>query len=223
VLVDQLNGCFSLVPSASGEAWTQQQLRYSFEAARYKRDGFVRNNNLNWTRELDNYLVNRNNTKHSRTKHTPKEIWNNTRVPLAGQAPADTGDDVLDMNQIQHKVKERTVEQAKKTLDKHKDQTFIIGDKVRVSIARLDSHQREIIKKGDGKYLPVLWSPRIFTIASVHKPKVNTLQKPRYKLKQSEHNKLNILFWGSELQKAGDNKEDSNVDYKKLNGLNRNR
>ena len=46
------------------------------------REGFIRNNNLNWVDSLNQYIENRNNSKHSTTKYTPNQIWKEGREPL---------------------------------------------------------------------------------------------------------------------------------------------
>ena len=39
------------------------------------REGFVRNNSFNWLDNLDDYINNRNESRHSTTKYTPNQIW----------------------------------------------------------------------------------------------------------------------------------------------------
>ena len=46
------------------------------------REGFLRNNNLNWIDNLDTYVLNRNSSKHSTTKYAPNDIWDAGREPL---------------------------------------------------------------------------------------------------------------------------------------------
>jgi hypothetical protein len=46
------------------------------------REGFVRNNNLNWVNHLSDYLYNRNHSKHGTTKYKPVELWRQGREKL---------------------------------------------------------------------------------------------------------------------------------------------
>ena len=39
------------------------------------REGFIRHNNFNWIDNLDIYIENRNESRHSTTKYTPNQIW----------------------------------------------------------------------------------------------------------------------------------------------------
>jgi hypothetical protein len=181
------------------------------------REGFVRTNTLNWTRHLNDYLYNRNHTKHTATKYTPAEVWTATREPIVkgGRVlPATLGDKPLTQNQKQNNVKKRTITRARKELDRYEDEKFVIGDKVRIKLAAIDTKVRKEIKAGNEKLLPIKYTPDVFDVVKVFNPKANTLQKPQYETTHSRKR-----FWGSELRKVDSDAVDVNVNYKKLNGL----
>ena len=67
------------------------------------REGFIRNNNFNWIDNLDVYIKNRNESRHSTTKYTPNQIWTEglqdiDKVSKARKIEIEEGDDILNDN-----------------------------------------------------------------------------------------------------------------------------
>jgi transposase InsO family protein len=181
------------------------------------REGFVRNNNLNWTRELPNYLEARNTTKHTRIKFTPAQVWTATREPLATRRNIPSyGNDILTQKQIQQRVKQRTVSNAKKTLEKYNDEKFTVGDRVRIKLAAIDTRVRKEIKAGNEKLITVKYTPEVYDVIKIYNPKPNTLQKPQYGTNYSGKR-----FWANELLKVVGEETTNNTATINVDKLNR--
>jgi len=197
------------------------------------REGFIRNNNLNWVDHLNQYIENRNNSKHSTTKYTPNQIWKEGREPLdkltKRQKDAIREDDriINDDEEKLNKVVVRLEDKAGKMLDKAKED-FEPGDRVRVLTSALHSKIRSLIKSGNAKYIVVKYSPEIYYIDSVLKPKGphKDFRNKRYTLRYNSNGqrlltelKLNNpdavrgqkIFFGSDLQKVDLNKMSDSV------------
>ena len=190
------------------------------------REGFVRNNNLNWVDHLADYLVNRNHSKHSITKTPPYKIWRAGREKInVATDPALVG------------VSEKIRANATRLLNANISNAFEKGDYVRVLMSSLYSKVRKMIKAGDKKNLVVRFSPRIYRVdvlvqnRGVHKD----FMKQRYKLvdmfgdpllmEYKANNPNNVrkqkLFFGSELQHTDKERatEISMKDASKLNNF----
>ena len=53
------------------------------------REGFIRNNNFNWIDNLDDYIENRNESRHSTIKYTPNQIWVEGRTEIEKVSKAE--------------------------------------------------------------------------------------------------------------------------------------
>ena len=106
---------------------------------------------------------------------------------------------------------------AKKMLNAETE-LFEVGDPVRVLMSSLHSEVRKLVKANRGKYIVVKYSPEIYYISEVLKPKprLKDFQNTRYTLKDEDGHKLRTeiklnnpnaprdskIFFGSELQKV---------------------
>ena len=124
-------------------------------------EGMTRYNSFNWVDHLHEYLNNRNDSKHSVTKKKPNDIW------TSGRDLDDFDED--DINETRAKL----IGKAKRDVKRVQAAKFVKGDHVRASMTSLYSEQRKIQKKGVGKLLPVKFSPEIYVIEQVIKPKEN--------------------------------------------------
>jgi hypothetical protein len=174
-------------------------------------EGFIRYNSLYWVEHLQEYINNRNDMKHSITKKKPNEIWK------AGRDPNDDDDKIFE-------VKERLIEKAKNDVNKIKAQTFQKGDYVRASMSSLYSEQRKLIKQKKGKLLPVKFSPDIFIISKVIKPRkdrdfvlnqyiLKTQRNRILKTEEMSNERYDIIhkpriFQASDLQRVREDQED---------------
>ena len=169
------------------------------------REGFIRTNSLNWIDYLDDYLYNRNHSKHSTTKHQPIDVWRSGKDTVRNN----------DTEALRETAKAIKVK-AKKELDKNQTLEFLVGDKVRVLNSSLYSEVRKLIKSGDKKYIVSKYSPEIFTVDRIIDPRgrdsefVKTRytlrdQKNKIQLQEFKNNKPNLvlkpkLFFATELQ-----------------------
>ena len=111
-----------------------------------------------WISHFENYLNSRNDSKHSVAREKPDEIWVDGR-------------DFNKKHPIIVEIKEKLVAKAKKRLTEAKHTELKVGDTVRVSNAKLYSEVRKALKEGGQKYVPVKFSPQIYMVATVIRPK----------------------------------------------------
>ena len=204
------------------------------------REGFIRNNNFNWVDHLDTYVLNRNGSKHSTTKFTPNDIWAAGREPLDKLSKKEKkalreNDNIIadyddEGNQLPedevlptklNKVLLRLEDKAAKMLDKETE-SYELNEPVRVLMTALHSKIRSLEKSGNSKLIVVKYSPKIYYIDSILKPKgpqkdfrnrrytlySKTGTNPRIPLLTEQ--KLNNpnavrgqkIFFGSDLQKV---------------------
>ena len=185
------------------------------------RDGYLRNQNRNWTNYLQSYCDNRNDSKHSSTKSTPNELWTPGRQPIPIMTPAErervrTNDD-LPANGVERRKKAYVNLQIKATkmLERHNAAQFAVGDQVRVLLSSIDSQIRAQIKAGHLNQV-VVYSPDIYTVDKVIEAQGldKDFTRERYwllkqngqpLLRQVKHNRPNDVrgnqyFFSSELQ-----------------------
>ena len=193
------------------------------------REGYVRNNSLNWVDHLQTYINNRNNTKHSTTKYKPVDLWRTGRKAFNTE-DANTPIEIKE-------VKERIEDKARKDMAKFKSEAYKVGDKVRVSYASINSKVRMLIEQGDKKYVPVKFTPNIYTIAKVKAPRGRDAEfiKTRYtlydsagneKLREFKANNPNKerkpqVFFATELQRVVDKPDDKHITQRDADKLNK--
>lgn len=209
------------------------------------REGFIRNNNLDWIHYLDDYIENRNNTKHSTTKHTPAQVWEPGRKRIDklddDEKEYIRSEDPIphNRNDILNKVTVNLEHKAKKMLERFEVDKFEEGDKVRVLLSSINSKVRALVKSGRGKLVVVKYTPTIFYIDKVIKPQGNfkDYTRERYQLRYAngrpltrefKGNRPNDIyesqyFFGSELQRIDPetNDEEPVLTNERANYLNR--
>ena len=176
----------------------------------------VKNNNQKWAIYLPEIEDMKNNTFHSLLKATPNEIWSANKDEIRLRQLDKKS--VAKVNHLRHVKK-----QIKKFID---EDTFEVGDYVRVRMATLFSNIRKVIKSGNSKQIVVEYSPLIFQIAKVIIPRNNTLSRKRYIL-ENEHGRYimsqkgNIKhFYSSDLLLVQNEEQEANItmeDALKLN------
>jgi signal transduction histidine kinase len=195
------------------------------------RNGFARNNNLEWQVHLPDYIANINNQKHGTTKFTPNQLWE------AGyQPPPDNPalnhhvqpDDHMNNFARQQLVQSRIVRRAERMLENDPVQVFNIGDHVRVDLSQLDPQVRRIIKDLRYKTIVIRYTPEIYTIANVIQPGQNfNVKRQGYTLRDPNGNLVtqgNIarLFFGNQLVRVpGDSTPQTVQDRQRASQLNR--
>ena len=170
------------------------------------REGFIRHNNLNWIEHLNDYLYNRNHSRHSTTGYQPAEIWRAGRNKLKRHKDVKVKD-----------ARERIKNKARASMERYEAYEYEVGDMVRVLESSLYSSARNLLKAGKKKLIIAKYSPDIYTIAKIIKPtgKDKEFVRTRYflydknnmivdtELKKNNPNKARAhkLFFASELQK----------------------
>jgi hypothetical protein len=120
-------------------------------------------------------------------------------------------------------VRTKLIEKAKRDVKKVEASKYNKGDYVRASMTSLYSEQRKIEKAGAGKLLPVKFSPEIYIVESVIKPKENpefandeytlkTLKGVLLKKETKSNDKKGLVhepqrFFASDLQSVQKNQE----------------
>ena len=195
------------------------------------REGIVRHaqddNPLNWINHLQNYLNSRNDTKHSVTKSKPSEIW------------ADGRDFDVKNDKAIHEIKLNSIAEARGRLTFFKNMELKKGDYVRVSNAKLYSEVRQVIKQGGQKLIPVKFSPQIYVVSTVIKPRkadgyhnyqyevstlggvVLTTEVRVNQMGGKDRVREGIRFFASDLQKVDKDSEKlmTNAEGQKLNQI----
>ena len=184
-------------------------------------EGFIRNNNLNWVKSLNDYLYNRNHTKHSGIKMLPAEVWIDTKKKPDKRRhiiPPDVidilnGDDKLNRKEIQNKVLKTAQDSVKRKLERYKNDKLNINDRVRIYLPAVDTKLRKQIKAGEKKKIVNLWSPTVFSITRIINDNKQLL-KPKYFI-DSPHYTNSFFF--NELQKVDSDSKDIDIIPSKLN------
>ena len=163
------------------------------------RDGFIRHNNLEWVKYLQEYVANINNQKPSRSKFTPNQLWTagykkankeliNTKIEIKDNSSEE---DVRKYQQFRYL--QRAENQIRDDLRKDENETrpntnFKVGDYVRIKLTAFPIDiAKEMIRRhknnaiGDVKYSAITYTPMLFTINKVFE------NKPRRKRGESEN------------------------------------
>ena len=67
------------------------------------REGFIREKSLNWVDHLEDYVINRNTSKHSVTKYSPNDIWIEGRRVIANEPRTEEQKEKLDKKVVASK------------------------------------------------------------------------------------------------------------------------
>ena len=145
------------------------------------RDGFIRNDNLEWEKDLQLYVKNINSQKPSTGIYTPDELWekgytapDKKELLQLEQKSSDTDTKETIQNITKAKSIQRGEKQIKSGLP---DKVFQVGDKVRLALSAVLDKYGKLMKKrnksglGEGKYSAIQYGRRIYTIRRVYKGK----------------------------------------------------
>lgn len=169
------------------------------------RDIFLRTNQLNWTRYLDDVERNLNNTYNSKKKAFPNELWSATTEKIT--MPRDTNRELPEYIQAPLNKQQKEVKRMLKRQNQYDDKVLEVGDYVRVKMSALYSGIRQIVKSGNEKLLVVKYSPDLYQIVKVVKPRKT--QKMEYYVANADGERPNRSFFLSDLQKVEPNANDS--------------
>jgi hypothetical protein len=165
------------------------------------RDIFLRTNKKNWSQHLDKIAENLNNTYHSKKKTTPNALWadNKDQVKVPHRRLPESIESILSLQQ-------KEVLRMRRKQELFDEKTLEKGDYVRVKMNALYSGVRSIVKAENGKLLVVKYTPDIYRVAKVVKPR-NT-QKLEYYIENKDGKRPNRSFFLSDLQKVEANAND---------------
>jgi hypothetical protein len=163
------------------------------------RDVFLRTGKQNWTKYIDDIEENLNDTYNSNKKATPNELWSNTtekvKMPRRNLPESLSGA----LSKQQQEVKRMTAKQ-----DNYDDKVLAVGDYVRIKMNALYSDIRRIVKQGKEKLLVVKYTPELYRIVKVVKPR-NTKKLEYYVVNNENGIRPNRSFFLSDLQKVEPN------------------
>jgi len=128
---------------------------------------FIRYNTLAWLPYLKEMQESKNSFYDARLKGTPDDImtaFENNKYDLINDVAQDKKDII------------------KSKFDKYKKALFNVGDFVRIKLSTVQSELRKRIKSGDSKYIVANYSPQIYEVFRVFKPKDDKLGLPTYTL-----------------------------------------
>jgi len=189
------------------------------------KEGFVRHNTLEWVVHLQNYCANINNSKQSRTKYTPNELWTRGRhpIPLNQAVNFDiVKTDTNTLNEIRHAVQARSILTAQAQISRNArgkaPAVFAVGNRVRIALRVQHAEVRKRMESGiQAKLTAVKYTPQVYTVISVVGIPAENYQLPaavgqqwnvvrqRYTLQDYLGNEVMErgnpkLFFGSELK-----------------------
>jgi len=166
----------NLIHTSSYNPTTNGKIERANETLREKiKDGFVRHNDLQWMRYLDDYTMNMNSQKKRGTKFTPFEIYT-TGYDNNVDDLVNFNQDISDHSTIESIRKEaqaNTIRAAHKALQKGlPPHVFQVGDRCRIKLFVLDGEMRERYKNHMGiSYNAIRYTPDVYEIAAVeHAP-----------------------------------------------------
>ena len=186
------------------------------------REGFIRSGDLNWIDHLNDYIINRNNSKQRTTKNLPVNIWRSGREKIGKLTEAIRNQlknkITIDKGELMNKALINVENKVKRDVARTKPQNFIIDEYVRVLNSSLYSKIRSMVKAGNSKLVVVKYSPEIFQIKTKKEPTGDQIdfKTTRYTLKhldgsplltELKRNNPNRIrgakyFYGTELQRV---------------------
>ena len=196
----------SYTPTSNGKVERMnRQIRKKIKA------GFIRHNNLVWKKYLQEYAKNINNQQQARTKRTAKQLWRPGH-PSAGtvQDPIPPiSDKMTEKELFDYQVSVLRKEYEQYSTGRELIQ-FQKGEKVRLSLLRLQTELRKMRKSGMswGK-VAMHWTPHVYEVNKVHEATDKELWVT-YSVKDIDtgevirSNNRIMRFYPWELTEAGD-------------------
>lgn len=180
------------------------------------RDVFLRTNQQNWTRYIDDIETNLNGTYNSNKKATPNELWSDTTENI--QMPRRNLPQTIATNGLSKQQKEVKRMLAKQEM--YDDKVLEVNDYVRIKMSALYSDIRRIVKQGKEKLLVVKYTPDIYRIVKVVKPRKT--KKLEYYVENEHGERPNRSFFLSDLQKVdADANQGLNISTERAMDLNK--
>jgi hypothetical protein len=165
------------------------------------RDIFLRTNKLNWTKYLKDVQDNLNNTYNSKKKASPNELWTATTEKIT--MTRETNRQLPEFIQTPLNKQQKEVKRMLEKKGQYDEKVLEVGDYVRVKMSALYSGVRQIVKAGNEKLLVVKYTPDIYRVVKVVKPRKT--QKLEYYITNAYGERPNRSFFLSDLQKVEPN------------------
>ena len=144
----------------------------------------IRNNNRNWTNNLQIACENLNSQRNGTTKKTPISIWR------PGHEIIQKDKEIVQFhkNRIVNEIKKNTAEK------------FNVGDLVRVKMGALFSKIRKLIKSNKKKLIVINYSPDIYEVSSTLEKDVKDEKDYRRRTIQYENPRYTLKLNGIEVE-----------------------
>ena len=140
---------------------------------------FIKTKALNWEAHIDEIMESINDTKAKSTGVPRSDLFYNS----------------VGLDKAKEEQKKR------REVNKDKNESFKVGDYVRISMYALEAKVREKYKAGEQKYVSVRFSPQIYKIIKVYKSRSPFLNN-QYVVEDEEGDELESRFFGNDLQKT---------------------
>ena len=187
----------------------------------------LENDNLKWYTLLGKIEDNKNSAYHSSIDAIPNNIWVANKEKLSSR---ELPEEIVKTNPMlvsKVKILKKAIKQIRKFKEKDDYQE---GDIVRVKMSSIFANVRKAIKEKNTKQLVVTYTPELFRIQRVTKPK-GVLERNKYVLENEDGEALTkngavVHFYASELTRWDGGANDTHVTMDRaieLNGLERNR
>jgi len=221
------------VKTATYNPATNGKVERTNETLRQKmKDGFVRNNNLQWLRYLQEYTQNMNTQKKSRTKFSPFELYTPLYQPQQANNLVNFNMNITDRSSaqdIKRQAQANTIRSAYKAIAKGRPaDVFAQNDLCRIKMSSIDQEMRQRYKTKIGiSYNAIRYTPEVYIVVQViaQPPPPNwqqiapqggvwnVVRGEQYRVRLNIPNSQPIakLFFGSDLLKVPANEVPSNV------------
>ena len=165
----------NLIHTTSYNPATNGKIERANETLRQKiKDGFIRNNNLQWVRYLPDYVHNMNTSKKTRTKFTPIELYTPQYIPPPNNLVNfnQNINDHSDIKDIRKEAQANSIRSANKAIQRGIPPTvFQVGDRCRIKIFAIDGDMRERYKESRGiQFNALRYTPDVFEVVNIVAP-----------------------------------------------------
>jgi hypothetical protein len=178
------------------------------------REGFVRHNDLEWVKYLQDYVYNINHQKHSRNNYTPALLWTPGYHPppkdknFEPRAELETHEDNAPISRIQEALQAKNTRVITRQADEIPTHVFRKGDVVRIALSAYMPEVRARAKADlENKYNAIRWSANLYQVIGSRPPLFVNQDQIHAKLDHAP-----LVFYkrvGNKLRKFTDKKRES--------------
>ena len=139
------------------------------------REGFVRHNDLEWTKFLQDYVYNINHQKHSRNNYTPALLWTpgyaDKKKREEPRIDLGTHEDNAPVSRIQEAMQAKNSRIITRQADEIPTHVFRKGDVVRIALSAYMPEVRARAKADlENKYNAIRWSANLYQVIGSRPP-----------------------------------------------------